>query len=278
VLQVVVSPEFGYPPGDERYEIFVGLRPSSARGADCFKTLPGSGTIRANELVANLWSIVRKAEASSKTADELRVEAVLPKELFPDGACHWKARWGSQDLQIAKRYAVALRSYERNYFIEDYSGPRRLQRSKWKSLEHGVTNGQVAWCEGIVALAEQEMHSWSQEDTLALCALTLASEYRRRVDDAIESLISAGIPLGVWFCNPAPPANGWRNLIQRRFLTLPRAAWLAAARTFHQRADADRELGCTGLSVLWDDPQQPVLKLPDRAGAPLQAPLTGNVR
>jgi hypothetical protein len=277
VLQIVVAPVFGYSRGDERYEIHAGLLRSPREGRRVRQPKPFLATaeMKREELAESLRPIMRKVEEVGDSTEELHVEAVLPKELFASGACHWKVRWGAKDLQIGKRYAVALRSYERCY-SGDYAGPRRLQRKKWRRLADGViTDAHIAWHDSLAALAEQEMDAWSGNETLVVCALSFAHQRMDQADNAVEYLISSGIALGVWFHEPALPANGWRELVRERFLPVPVSQWRAAALDFHRYEETRRALACTGLALLWDDPKQPFLKLPDRAGAPLQAPSSG---
>ena len=274
IVQLVIDPVFGFEPGNERYRIHAAVsssedQPGTANAAG-IETVCVSETIATAQLRDSVHAVFRQALRSVVSMEALRVEAVLPAELLPSGAQDWRSRWGRSEIQLNSRYALALRSYERGY-DENYQGPRLLQRDKWRRLQNGLANGHIAWHESITDLDEQAFEHWDSDGTLAFCALTFAGTDRNQLANAVERLISAGIPVGLWFCHPQQPADGWRQILRDRFISHPSSEWPPQALQFQKHP----ALPCKGLALLWDDPEHPLAKLPGREWTPLQAPLPG---
>ena len=283
VIQIVVVPTFGFNAEDPRYRVHAAVysaRPvAGAPTAAPFDVIHSpSGAVATDKLYVVVDDVFRQAlakivsqEAASLTTT--RVEAILPAELLPLGALEWKAQWGKRREKIDSRYPLALRSYERGYH-PDYDGPRLMQRDKWKRARHALAQIEIAWWEHVSELDEVTFDRWDSEDILAFCALSLDGD-QQQVAGAIERFITAGIPIGVWFWQPVHPANGWKQAVCQQFVVHPTQHWPQRAQQFQKNSTGQRAPACKGVALLWDNPEQPLLPLPSRDSAPLQAPKTG---
>lgn len=280
VIQIVVVPTFGFEAQDPRYRVHAAV--CSARAAasaptpTTFEVIHSpSGAVATDKLYDVVDEVFQQALAKvvSQEKDSLattRVEAILPAELLPLGALEWKAQWGKRRSRIDSHCPLALRSYERGY-VRGYDGPRLMQRDKWNRARHELAEIDIAWWERVSELDEGTFDSWDSEDILAFCALSLDGD-QQQVGDAIERLISAGIPIGVWFWQPIDPTNGWKQAVCEQFVAHPTQHWPQRAQQFQKNSTVRRVPACKGVALLWDNPEQPLLPLPSRDSAPLQAP------
>lgn len=272
VIQLIVDPVFG-PPGNERYQIRAAISDTDATEPAEVITVASSNAVLARLLPSELRTVFRETFSHLKTHEGLRIEAVLPAELLPVGAQRWIVRIGANDLHLSMKFALALRSHERRYH-PDYSVPLAVQRDKWRSVKKKLSTANVAWSEDPIQLDSAALESWDNRKMLALFALRFYSNDGQRQARAVEQLISAGIPLAVWFHDPQQPANGWRESLRDNFMAQPCKNWPTRALDFHKQAQ--RSPACTGLVLLWDNPEQPLPEPPGRNRMPLQAPTSGS--
>jgi hypothetical protein len=261
-LQVVVECLPGCLKDQDKYRLHACVRLASAPAAPPLHqcAAPEVATQPA-ELSAQFTPLFEEAFAFVTSLDGFRVEAALPVPLLAAGVDEWKVPFGRRLDPLVKHYAVALRSFDRHY-LSGYRNSLLVQKQKWQRLQAGLAARSVAWVEKPLAFDSAPFATWEDQDTLALCATTLAAAGDGlSLADLIDALILSGIPIALWLQGYHGDVTSARSELEKYFINgSPPAEWLACAGKFRKKPPVP----CDGLTLLWDDPTQTLPSLGSR--------------
>jgi hypothetical protein len=252
LVQVVVEPIAGALKGDISYKLHLVVASQEKNGDPLFyRCSEARSEIRLletdfSQYFSNSWS-VRDPGA------KLVIEFAVPRELLGCPVETWKIEDGEDFTAVGSYFAVALRSYDRHYRLPKYEIPLSRLREKWKLLGNGMKS------DSLLRLDDSQV-KWTDKRYLGLCVLKIevdaGGEAARRFFD---SIIGAGLPVAMWLHgHMGSPETAW-PVIERRFLEKKCVEWLEEAQPFRS-GKIDSELPCSGMTILLDNPDQP---LPD---------------
>jgi hypothetical protein len=274
--QVVVKPVMGSIRGKEKYELRYALREEedlSPVRASKTSALKGS-LLELKARFAEFFENIRKKAREGQGTIEL-VEAIVPVEVLFAGSDRWEILDGGMKRPVSRCFGTFLRSYERGYpdavrtHEQSFDGARDLQRDKWPD---SIACGCESWScvEAADKLCDGLFETWRETQTKAVAALTLTVPAGALNDEhrVAERLIAAGIPVAIWLTgHGGGGAEAMLKLMERlkgQVADLPRCV-------FGWKDRDNKEHQCTGISLLWDNYDDP---LPDLISEPYDTPDT----
>lgn len=262
LLQVIVEPIEGQLGPHPLFQLRVRVSTLGAPEAEHFLKCAGESAPDGPKLAEQFTTLFREAFGRITTMN-FRVELVLPIELLVAGIDGWQVRKGLKGLPVIEHYPIALRSYDRRYNL-DFKEARLRQEEKWRTLERGLVAQHFLWVEAPPCVRDGAVPAWEDANALALFALNLQPPCGEgELVEVIEALIMAGIPLAVWLRGHQGEVQVSSAALRKLFAAEPPHRWSQQALAFLKTDKDQRVPACAGLSLLWEDPAQP---LPDFAG------------
>jgi hypothetical protein len=249
VLLICVRPDLDHT--DERYYLVEGwLYPAGDRVVLEGRPEFADG-VPVSEVANGLPLLVESAMLMQDARAEMRIEVILPLDLFAEPVDQWLFKSGLDELPLGQYFPVVLRSWER-LGDKAFGHPQKLMLAKWDRLvtELGEDTRRFWGCLRQLSGAKLRA-ALDQEETLAFLAVQL-TETAGAFKSVLAPVIGSGVPIAFWMRGHQGDADATRRHFTAALPGKPEdwPRWV-----YLIRKQKPPPCTCDGFVLLWDNPQ-----------------------